>query len=244
MARLDGWVERNKEKSMVLVVQNDPEVPVGSYGEQLDDANVPWRLVRAYAGEPLPEPGELAAAIVLGGAMGVYDTAKYPFLSTVREFMDVSVRADLPLLGICLGGQLLADLCGAVVSSGQWGEKGVHGVTLTDAGGRDPLFTGIPREFLSFQWHNDSFALPAGSVLLASSLACPNQAFRIGHHVYGLQFHPEVTSAIVAAWAGKTRATSSRWEEYVAEFTKHGPAYRPAAARLLANFLSLARKVC
>ncbi len=229
---------------MVLVVQNDPEVPVGSYGEQLDEAAVPWRLVRPFAGEQLPGTCELAAAIVLGGAMGVHDTAKYPFLSTVREFMDACVRADLPLLGICLGGQLLADVCGAMVSSGQWGEKGVHGVTLTDAGGRDPLFTGIPREFVTFQWHNDSFALPAGSVLLASSLACPNQAFRIGQHVYGLQFHPEVTTDVVAAWARGTRATSSDWEEYVAAFAEHAPAYRPAAARLLANFLSLARKVC
>lgn len=229
---------------MVLVVQNDPNVPVGSYGEQLDEAAVPWRLVRAFVGEPLPDPGELAAAIVLGGAMGVYDTARFPFLQSVRAFMADCVRVDLPLLGICLGGQLLADVCGAVVTSGQWGEKGVRSVTLTDAGGQDQLFTGIPREFLSFQWHNDSFALPAGGVLLASSPVCPHQAIRIGHHVYGLQFHPEVTAAVVAAWAGKTRETSSGWEEYVAEFARHAPAYRSAAARLLANFLSLTRKVC
>lgn len=229
---------------MVLVVQNDPNVPVGSYGEQLDEAVVPWRLVRAFAGESFPETGELAAVIVLGGAMGVYDTLRFPFLQSVRTFMAACVRADLPLLGICLGGQLLADVCGAVVTSGQWGERGIHGVTLTAAGGQDLLFTGVPREFLSFQWHNDSFALPAGSVLLASSLACPHQAFRFGRHGYGLQFHPEVTTDVVAAWAGKTRETSSRWEEYVAEFTKHGPAYRSAAARILANFLSLARKVC
>ena len=228
---------------MVLVVQNDPGVPVGGYGEQLDDAAVPWRLVRAFAGEPFPGTGNLTAAIVLGGAMGVRDTARYPFLLAVREFMGACIRADLPLLGICLGGQLLADICGATVTSGRWGEKGVHAVTLTDAGGEDPLFTGIPHEFLTFQWHNDSFALPAGSVLLASSAACPHQAFRYGQHAYGLQFHPEVTPDIVASWSRESRATSSHWEEYVAAFTEHSPVYRPSAARLLANFLLLARQV-
>lgn len=229
---------------MIVVVQNDPDVPVGSYGDLLDRSGLSWQLVRAFADDPLPGTAEISAAIVLGGAMGVHDTAEHPFLLSVRDFMTACIRDEVPLLGICLGGQLLADVAGAEVTSGRFGEKGVQGVRLTEAGRVDPLFAGILPDFVSFQWHNDTFALPAGSTLLASSTVCPHQAFRCGAVAYGLQFHPEVTPAIVEAWARKSGETASRWEEYVASFTAQAAAYRPPAERVLANFLSLAHKVC
>lgn len=225
---------------MLAIVQNDPEVPPGIYAEHLGGEGVPFLLVKPCAGEALPPARELRAAIVLGGAMGVHDTAEYPFLAEVKGFIREVVGARIPYLGICLGGQLLADVLGAPVTSGADGEKGSLSVTLTPAGETDPLFAGIAREFVTFQWHNDTFAIPAQGLLLASSSACPNQAFRAGPSAYGLQFHPEVNRGIVDSWARWTEETAPRADDFVAAFAATEEAYRTASLRLLANFLRIA----
>jgi GMP synthase-like glutamine amidotransferase len=113
-------------------------------------------------------------------------------------------------------------------------------VTLTDEGRRDRLFRGIPDEFASFQWHHDSFDLPPGAVQLASSAACPHQAFRIGESAWGVQFHPEVTEQIVRAWCTLDGSTYAQTEEMVAAFNAESEEYRATAACLLKNFLAAA----
>jgi GMP synthase-like glutamine amidotransferase len=171
--------------------------------------------------------------------MGVHDTVRHPFLAEVKTFASECVHAGLPFLGICLGGQLLAHVLDARVDSGQRGEKGTLAVTLTPEGGADPLFSGIRREFVTFQWHDDSFAIPTGAVRLASSPACPNQAFRFGSNAYGTQFHPEVTATIVDAWARWSPETAPVADEFVADFARAEQAYRVASHRILVNFLRL-----
>lgn len=225
---------------MLLIVQNDPEVPAGAYAYHLKEMRVPFRLMRPFAGEELPPAGEATAAVVLGGAMGVHDTASHPFLADVKGFIGEAVRAGLPFLGICLGGQLLADVLGAPVTPGANGEKGTLSVTLTPEGEHDLLFAGIPSPFVTFQWHNDTFAIPAGGTLLASSPVCPHQAFRAGERAWGLQFHPEATREIVAAWARWSSDTAPRADRFVAEFADAEPVFRDASRRLLINFLRLA----
>ncbi len=227
---------------MLIVIQNDPEVPLGAYADYLAELDLPYRLFRPYDGEMLPEAGEVSAAIVLGGAMGVRDTDIHPFLRDVNCFIGGAITQDLPFLGICLGGQLLANLLGApVTSNSPFGEKGTLTVTLTEDGEADPLFDGIDREFVTFQWHNDSFVVPEGGVLLASSPACPNQAFRYGSCAYGIQFHPEVNREIVANWSSWTEETASRTGQFLAEFDRHAEAYKAASRQLLVNFLRIAR---
>ncbi len=225
---------------MLLIVQNDPEVPAGMYGECLRDERVPYRTVHPYAGEELPPLGEIRAAIVLGGAMGVHDTAAHPFLAEVKAFVADCIRTGIPFLGICLGGQLLAYVLGARVHANHCGEKGTLPVAPTPEGMADPLFAGVGREFVTFQWHDDSFAIPAGGVLLASSPACPNQVFRYGANAYGTQFHPEVDRHIVDTWARWSAETASSADDFLVAFDRLEESYRQASRRILGNFLRIA----
>jgi GMP synthase-like glutamine amidotransferase len=126
-------------------------------------------------------------------------------------------------------------LAGGVVSSNRCGEQGLVEVSLTSSGLSDPLFSGIGQQFQVFQWHNDSFTIPSVALHLASSIACPGQAFRAGN-AWGLQFHPEVDRDLVAAWSGKTAAHKT----LTAEFAAFETAHRALARQLLTNFLTIA----
>jgi GMP synthase-like glutamine amidotransferase len=226
---------------MLFIIQNDPEVPPGNFSGTIGELQVPCCIVHPYSGEALPQVREISAAIVLGGAMGVHDTAKHPFLVGVKAFIRECVQRKTPFLGVCLGGQLLADVLGGhVAANSPYGEKGSLPVSLTAAGAEDPLFAGIPREFISFQWHNDSFEIPAGGTHLAFSSACPGQAFRFGPCAWGTQFHPEVDRPIVDCWARWTEETALRADKFLADFVSTQQTYLEVSHRLLGNFLLLA----
>ena len=226
---------------MLVIIQNDPEVPLGAFAGYLAEASVPYRTAHPYRGEALPSAGEVTAVMVLGGAMGVHDVDRHPFLRLLKGFIRDCLDAGIPFLGICLGGQLLADVLGAPVASPSLrGEKGTLTVRLTAAGKGDPLFAGVPEEFVTFQWHNDSFGVPAGAVLLASSAACPNQAFRWGGLAWGIQFHPEVDQAIVDCWARWGEETAADADTFLSEFAAREESSRAASRRILTNFLATA----
>ena len=225
---------------MLAIIQNDPEVPLGSFAGYLDEAGTPYTTIHPYMGEKLPPVGDVPAVVVLGGAMGVHETDRHPFLVELKGFIRECVANNIPFLGICLGGQLLADVLGAPVTiRSPFKERGTLSVRLTAAGLADPLFAGVPEEFVTFQWHNDSFAIPDGAVLLASSSACPNQAFRYGINAWGTQFHPEVDKAIVDCWARWSKETAPAVDEYLAAFAAREESYRSASRRLLENFTAL-----
>lgn len=222
---------------MFLMVQNDPQCPPGACSELLTLAGHPFRTLAGYSREPFPDPAALTGVIVLGGEMGVHDTRQFPYLARVMTFMTECVEAGTPLLGICLGGQLLAQVCGGSVSSpSSCGEKGICQVTLNQEGISDPLFRGLPSPFVTFQLHNDSFSVPPGATLLAHSPACPAQAFRLAPTVYGLQFHPEVDRAIVSAWG----ALSTPPVDFLPAFLNAEATFNAASHTLLANFIALA----
>jgi GMP synthase-like glutamine amidotransferase len=152
-------------------------------------------------GEPLPDWREFDAMVVMGGPMGACDDADHPWLVRERSFIAEAVGAGLPFFGACLGSQLLAASLGARVYTGATPEVGVLDVELTEAGRNDAVFGDLPTSFPTLQWHSDSFELPAGAVLLASSPAYANQALRVGEMAYAVQFHIEVTSEMAAEWA-------------------------------------------
>lgn len=227
---------------MLTLVQNDPDVPAGSIADCLADNHILYRTVRAFSGEMLPLPAASSAVIVLGGSMGVHDDAQFPYLSAVKSYIRSVVECNIPFLGICLGGQLLADALGARVHTGRFGEKGVQPIRLLGHTPADPLFLGIPEMVPTFQWHHDSFELPEGAALLATSSACVNQAFRFGTNSYGLQFHPEVTWEIVASWSGSSTDGPDA-SAVMDEFLRAEECYRTVSQSLLKNFLRVARLI-
>ncbi len=215
------------------IIQCDPDVPAGVFAEFLAGWQVPFRIRRPDQGEELA--ASAGAVIVLGGQMGVHDELRYPFLKVLKGYMKRMIAEETPLFGICLGGQLLADVAGGVVSSKRCGEQGLVDIHLSGAGRCDPLFAGIVSTFQAFQWHNDSFAVPLRGVHLAASSACAGQAFRLGR-AWGVQFHPEVDAAIVNSWSGKSPVR----ERLVGDFLLAEQEHRSLARQILGNFLAIA----
>jgi GMP synthase (glutamine-hydrolysing) len=185
----------------VLVLQHIACEPPGAFEDVLTAAGADIHRVELDEGEPLPSWQNYVAIVAMGGPMSVNDDAELPWLTAEKQAIADAVKAGVPYWGSCLGVQLLAASLGARVYSGTQPEVGVLPVTLTDDGRSDPVFAGIPPEFLTLQWHRDTFDLPDGATLLASSPAYPNQAFRLGQTAYGVQFHVEVTEQMAREWA-------------------------------------------
>jgi GMP synthase-like glutamine amidotransferase len=166
-------------------------------------AGVEVDVRRPYAGEDLPERVDHGGLVVLGGSISACDDLKAPWLPQVRTLLAETTAHDLPVLGICLGAQLLAAACGGRVEPSQTGgEVGLGTIDLTDESRRDLLFAGISPPVQAVQWHHDEITqVPDGAVVLGTSSRCPVQAYRIGDRAWGVQFHPEVDGATAQAWA-------------------------------------------
>lgn len=184
----------------VLVLQHIACEPPGEFEEVLRNAGADLHRVELDAGEVLPDWTKFDAIVAMGGPMSVNDDDKYPWLAEEKQLIRNAVAAGKPFWGTCLGVQLLAASLGARVFAGVHPEVGVMPVRLTKAAKNDPVFKGLPRTLLTFQWHGDTFDLPSGAVLLAGSSLFPAQAFRWGNVAYGVQFHVEVTPELAASW--------------------------------------------
>ncbi len=147
-----------------------------------------------------PEVDGYHGLVVLGGPMGVDQVDKHPHIETELRLIGDAIDRQVPVLGICLGAQLLAKTLGARVMKNPEKEIGWYDVSPTEAGKADPLMCEIRPGEKIFQWHGDTFELPAGAVHLAESEACANQAFRYGDNIYGFQFHLEVDEAMIGRW--------------------------------------------
>ena len=145
------------------------------------------------------DPAAYDAIMVFGGAMHPDQDAEHPWLPSEADFIRGALEAQVPLLGVCLGSQLIARAAGAPVGPARAPEVGWHRVKLTEAGRADPVIGVLPGHVEAFQWHYYTFDLPADGVLLASS-ATANQAYRIGDRTWGIQFHAEVTRQMVETW--------------------------------------------
>ena len=187
-----------------LVITHTPSESPGTLAEWLPAAGLELDVVEPWKGDALPDrvTGH-DALIVMGGPQQAYDDASAPWLRQTKELLRSAVADDLPVLGICLGAQLLAEATGGRVQPGEEGpELGARLVAKRDAAGDDPLFCDIPLSPLVVQWHWDAVVeLPPRAVLLAASPRYVNQAFRVGARAYGLQFHIETPAEMVRGWA-------------------------------------------
>jgi GMP synthase (glutamine-hydrolysing) len=176
-----------------LVLQHvAPEGP-GGIGDALRRAEVALRTIHVYRGEPVPAALESDALVVMGGPMGVYEADQFPHLRAELRLIEDAIARGRPVIGVCLGSQLIAAALGARVYPSGHKELGWYPVTLTDAAANDPLLRDAPRQFVGLHWHGDIFDLPAGAVHLASSQMTTHQAFRYARNVYAFLFHMEVT---------------------------------------------------
>ena len=184
----------------VLVLQHIACEPPGVFEDVLRERGAALHRVELDEGDALPDWRGFDAIVAMGGPMSVNDEAELPWLRAEKRLIADAVRADRPFWGVCLGVQLLAAALGAPVYSGPEPEVGLLPVTLAEGGRDDPVFARLSEELVTLQWHGDTFDLPAGATLLASSPAYENQAFRFGR-AYGVQFHLEVSAEMVRQWA-------------------------------------------
>lgn len=187
----------------IYVLQHHPVENLGAIADALEGAALAWQYVRVADGQPVPADMKGAGGlIVMGGPMGVYQAERYPWLRDEMRLIEDAVKSNLPVLGVCLGAQIVAAALGAKVERNPNGKEiGWHPIRLSDSANDDRLMRGLPATLTPFHWHGDIFELPDGAVSLASSDKTPCQAFRYGDKAYGFQFHLEVTAEGVAAMA-------------------------------------------
>jgi GMP synthase (glutamine-hydrolysing) len=193
----------------LLVVQNADDDPLGPVGDWLTEAGVELDVRNLESGATLPDDlTGYAGLLVLGGSASAVDDARAPWLPAVRGLLRDAVAGEVPTLGICLGGQLLAVANGGTVRPNPDGpEFGAQLIAKRAAAGTDPLFGPLPITPDVVQWHFDAItALPPGAIVLAGSPMCDVQAFRLGRLAWGVQFHIETTPALVRQWAASDSA--------------------------------------
>lgn len=173
----------------VVVLQHEPNEWIGSMAPWFKDKGYELSTIMVYQGEPILAVDDFDWLLIMGGGMSVYEEDKYPWLVIEKQLIRDAIAASKKVLGICLGGQLIANALGAKVYSGDDQEIGWHKVTKTNS-----IATWCPDSFKPLSWHGDRFDLPNGSIGFANSLITPNQGFCLSDKVWALQFHLEAIS--------------------------------------------------
>lgn len=228
----------------VAIVENTAVTHHGQVGVALAEAGVLTDTFRPFLDGRLPDPAAYAGLVVFGGEQAATDDAAHPYLPRLAALMRDAGDAGMPVLGICLGAQILARGYGARNLIGAAPEFGWVPLGLTPEGAADPVCAPLAGGFRSFQWHSDTFTLPPGAVRLATGAGAENQAFRAGRAAYGMQFHFEANRAVVADWtrrfADQAEALAPGWSRaHGAEAARHGAAADAAGLALARGWVAL-----
>jgi GMP synthase (glutamine-hydrolysing) len=228
----------------LLALQHIACEPPAAFEDELRSRGLDLVRAELDEGDSLPEWREFAGLIVMGGPMGAYEEDAHPWLVEEKHAIRDAAQAGHPVWGVCLGAQLLAGALGARVYPGDEAEVGLLPVELTEAAASDDVFSVAPRSFPTLQWHGDTFELPEGATLLASSPAYTSQAF-VYKRAYGLQFHLEVTPELAAEW-GEVPAYADSLEKIkgpgaldrlVSQVGEHAGETLPLARQLFGRWL-------
>lgn len=201
----------------VLAIENYPETPLGQMAVALAEQDIKIDLLVAHSGEDIPTLSDgYAGLIVLGGEQDALDDENHPFLPAVCDLILKFHEAGKPILGICLGAQLIARAFGGENILGRPVEFGWQTVELTQKGREDPVLAVLGDGAPLFHWHSDTVTLPEGAIHLAQSDMTPNQAYRLGETTYAIQFHFEAGLDVVRHWsacfAGSIRQHTPDWD--------------------------------
>jgi GMP synthase (glutamine-hydrolysing) len=219
---------------------------LGAFAPVLEAADYAVTMLDAGVGSlraAVPRPAEPDLIVVLGGPVGAYEEDRYPFLREELHLLEARLAAGRPTLGVCLGAQLMARALGAGVSPMGPGlrEIGWAPIAITPEGERGPLRR-LADGASVLHWHGDTFKLPPGATLLASTARCRNQAFSLGRYALGLQFHPEASSEGFERWlvghATEIAAAGVDPRRLRADAARHGSAAAERGRRLLEDWLS------
>ena len=192
----------------LLCIRQQANVPLGIIEGVLNEEKVEWRYADAWTGADLPDLSEVSGLVVLGGTMNADETSEHPHLVQVNEVMREAVATGKPLLGICLGVQLLSRSLGGEVYKLPVKETGFLEV---EAVGKDPLLDPFAPRSKVFQFHEDTCTLPEGAELLFTSDVVAVQAFKAGERAYGVQFHFEITPTEINNWCDATPDLEAEW---------------------------------
>jgi len=184
----------------LIIVHVSSEGP-GLFEPMLQQAGMATEIIDVERGDALPSTLDgVGALIVMGGPMNAYQEKEHPFLAREDVLLRQALTAEVPVLGVCLGAQLLAKAAGARVYRSPVAEFAWGYVEITPEGRHDPLLEGVVSPMFVFQWHGDTFDVPANGTLIARGVDVPNQAIRVGRRAYGLQFHVELDRRLLDLW--------------------------------------------